>query len=334
MQVDGTIGFGSAAQAAIAAADAGYDGVWTAETNHDPFFPIVQAAAQEQRLTYGTGIAVAFARSPMNLAQIANDVQLLTEGRFMLGLGSQIRAHITRRFSMPWSQPAARMRELILAMHAIWDCWSDGTKLDFRGDFYEHTLMTPFFDPGPNPFGKPRVFLAGVGPKMTEVAGEVCEGFLCHPFTTETYLREETLPALTRGAARAGRSLGDLELSLSAFIVTGADEAAQQAAADAVRGQIAFYASTPAYRPVLDKHGWGDAHGELNRLSKEGRWAEMGALIDDEMLHAFAVVAEPDRVGAELLSRYGDVLHRLSFYAPYAVAPGTWEQVITDLKTP
>jgi probable F420-dependent oxidoreductase len=269
----------------------------------------------------------------MNTAQIANDVQLATEGRFMLGLGSQIRAHITRRFSMPWSQPAARMREYILAMHAIWDCWNEGTKLDFKGDFYEHTLMTPFFNPGPNPFGKPRVFLAAVGPKMTEVVGEVCEGMLVHGFTTERYLREETIPALERGAARGGRSLADIELSIPAFVVTGEDEAQMAAAAEAVRGQIAFYGSTPAYSGVFELHGWNDLHPQLHAMSREGRWKEMGELIDDEALDAFAVVAEPAKVAAGLLDRFGDVVQRVSFYAPYAVAPETWAGVIADLHT-
>ncbi len=331
MKVDGGIGFAHAAFAAKAQQDAGYDGVWTAETSHDPFFPIIQAADHAKELDFGTGIAVAFARSPMNLAQIANDVQLITEGRFMLGLGSQIRAHITRRFSMPWSHPAARMRELILAMHAIWDCWNDGTKLDFRGDFYEHTLMTPFFNPGPNPHGKPRVFLAGVGPKMTEVAGEVCDGFLCHGFTTEAYLREETIPALERGAAAAGRTLADIELSIPAFVVTGVDEESMAAAATAVRGQIAFYGSTPAYKGVLDKHGWGDLQGELNALSKQGRWDDMGDLIDDDILATFAVVAEPDGVAKGLIERFGGVVHRVSFYAPYAVPAEQWAPVIEEL---
>ena len=196
---------------------------------------------------------------------------------------------------MPWSHPAARMRELILAMRAIWACWNDGTKLDFHGDFYTHTLMTPFFDPGPNPHGDAKVFLAGVGELMTEVAGEVCDGFLCHGFTTERYLREVTLPALERGRAKAGRTLADFEISGPGFVVTGTTEEEMASVARRHQQQIAFYGSTPAYRGVLELHGWGELQDELNRLSKEGKWKEMGELIDDDILDTFAVVAEPEK---------------------------------------
>jgi len=208
MKVDGGIGgaLREAGPAAAAQEAQGYDGLWTAETAHDPFFPLLLASQSTEHVELGTGIAVAFARNPMNLAQIAWDLQAASGGRFILGLGSQIKPHITKRFSMPWSHPAARMREMILAIRAIWAAWNDGTKLDFQGDFYTHTLMTPFFDPGPNPHGNAKIFLAGVGELMTEVAGEVCDGFLCHSFTTERYLREVTLPALERGAAKGGRT--------------------------------------------------------------------------------------------------------------------------------
>ena len=251
---------------------------------------------------------------------------------FVLGLGSQIKPHITKRFSMEWSKPAARMREMVLAMHAIWDSWMNGTKLDFRGDFYTHTLMTPFFNPGPSEYGPPKVFLAGVGELMTEVAGEVCDGFLCHGFTTERYLREVTLPALQRGRAKAGKTMEGFELSGPMFVVTGRDEAEMAAAAKGVRGQIAFYGSTPAYRKVLDLHGWGDLQDELNRMSKEGRWAEMGELIDDDILNEFAVVAPADEVAARLVERWGDALSRLSFYTPYQSDDAQWDQVIADLQ--
>ena len=220
----------------------------------------------------------------MTLAQTAWDLQAASGGRFILGLGSQIKPHITRRFSMPWSHPAARMREMILAIRAIWACWNDGTKLDFRGDFYTHTLMTPFFNPGPNPHGDARIFLAGVGELMTEVAGEVADGFICHGFTTRRYLDEVTLPRSSRGRAEAGRTLEGFEICGPMFVVTGRDEDEMAKAATGVREQIAFYGSTPAYRRVLDLHGWGDLQDELNRMSKEGRWKEMGDLIDDEML--------------------------------------------------
>lgn len=332
MKVDSVVGLLGARDAAKYAQDLGYDGVWTAEVDHDPFFPIAIAADAAQELDFGTGIAVAFARSPMNLAQIGNDLQIITRGRFMLGLGSQIKPHITRRFSMPWSQPAARMREFVLAMHAIWDCWEGDGKLDFKGDFYEHTLMSPFFNPGPNPHGRPKVFLAAVGPKMTEVVGEVCDGMLCHGFTTERYLREHTIPALERGVAKAGRSMADITLSIPAFVVTGDDEATMNAAADAVRAQIAFYGSTPAYRSVLELHGWGDLQTELHSMSRSGQWAEMGGIIDDEVLNTFAVVGEPGAIAQGLLERFGDVLHRISFYAPYAPPAEGWGPIVQELK--
>jgi len=263
---------------------------------------------------------------------VANDLQILTEGRFLLGMGSQIKPHITKRFSMPWSHPAPRMREFILAMRTIWDCWNNGTKLDFRGEFYQHTLMTPFFDPGPNPHGSPKVFLAGVGELMTEVAGETCDGFLCHGFTTERYLREVTLPALERGLARSGRTLADLEVSGPMFVVTGTTEEEMAESAKGTRRQIAFYGSTPAYRGVLELHGWGDLQTELNVLSKQGEWVAMGDLIDDEMLRTFAVVAEPGELAAALHARYGDVVDRISFYAPYQSDPETWLPVVEALR--
>ncbi len=315
---------------------AGYTGAWTAETNHDPFLPLLLAAEHSQRLELGTSIAVAFARSPMTLANTAWDLQAYSQGRFILGLGSQIKPHITKRFSMPWSKPAARMREMVLAIRAIWDSWSTGSKLDFRGEFYTHTLMTPFFTPPASDlagFGPPRIFLAGVGELMTEVAGEVCDGFICHGFTTEKYLREVTLPALERGRARAGKTLDGFEIVGPSFVVTGNNESELTAAASGTRQQIAFYGSTPAYRPVLDLHGWGDLQDQLNSLSKTGQWAEMGSLITDEVLQTFAVVGEPEAIAPELHKRYGDVIQRISFYAPYKSDPERWSKVMTALQT-
>ncbi len=335
MKVDGGIGgIANAAEGARAAEAAGYDGVWTAETSQDPFLPLLLGAEHTERIELGTAIAVAFARNPMTLAQTAYDLQRFSGGRFILGLGSQIKPHITKRFSMPWSHPAPRMREMVLAIRAIWDTWNNGTKLDFRGDFYTHTLMTPFFDPGPNPHGDAKIFIAGVGPLMTQVAGEVCDGFLVHGFTTESYLREVTVPALEAGMAAGGRVRADFEISFPAFVVTGANEEAMAASADATRRQIAFYGSTPAYRGVLEHHGWGDLQTELNTLSKQGAWAEMGTLVDDEILGTFAVVAEPSGVAAGLKGRYGDVVDRISFYAPYETDPGTWLPVIEELRAP
>lgn len=335
MIVDGGIGadLHKAAAGAAEQERLGYDGLWAAETNHDPFLALTLAAEHTERIQLGTGIAVAFSRSPMTLATTAYNLNAFAEGRFLLGLGSQIKAHITRRFSMPWSHPAPRMKEFISAMQAIWDCWANGTRLDFRGDFYEHTLMTPFFDPGPNDFGPPKVFLAAVGELMTQVAGEVADGLLCHGFTTESYLREVTIPNVTRGLDASGRDRSAIELSLPAFIVSGATEEAMAAAAAGVRQQIAFYGSTPAYRGVLEHHGWGDLQTELNAMSKDGRWEDMGERIDDDMLAAFAVVAEPDRVADELIARYGDLVDRISFYLPYKADPALLATTVEQLRS-
>jgi probable F420-dependent oxidoreductase len=337
MKVDGGIGsnLSQVSQSAKEVEAAGYSGAWTAETSHDPFFPLLLAAEHTTTLEIGTSIAVAFARNPMNLANIGWDLQSYSKGRFMLGLGSQIKPHIEKRFSMEWSHPAPRMREMILAMRAIWDTWLNGTKLDFRGDFYTHTLMTPFFAPDPSemaPYGPPKIFLAGVGEMMTEVAGEVCDGFLCHGFTTERYLREVTLPALARGRAKAGKTMEGFEIVGPSFVVTGTNEKEMAAAAAGTRQQIAFYGSTPAYKGVLELHGWDGLQDELNGLSKQGKWVDMGNLITDEILNTFAVVAEPEHVAPELISRYGDVIDRLSFYAPYKADPTRWLPVIDALK--
>jgi probable F420-dependent oxidoreductase len=337
MKVDGGLGtdLTKVPNAAKELEASGYSGAWTAETSHDPFFPLLLGAEHTSTLELGTSIAVAFARNPMNLANIGWDLQAYSKGRFMLGLGSQIKPHITKRFSMEWSHPAARMREMILAIRAIWDTWENGTKLDFRGEFYTHTLMTPFFTPDAkeiSPFGTPKIFLAGVGELMTEVAGEVCDGFLCHGFTTEKYLREVTIPALARGRAKAGKTMEGFELVGPSFVVTGTTEEEMAAAAAGTRQQIAFYGSTPAYKGVLDIHGWGGLQEELNGLSKQGNWVEMGNLITDEILNTFAVVGEPERVAPELITRYGDVIDRLSFYAPYKANPDRWLPVIDALK--
>lgn len=310
----------------------GYDGFWVPETSHDPFLPLALAAEHTERITLGTGIAVAFARNPMNLAVVANDLQTMSQGRFILGLGSQIKPHIEKRFSMTWSHPAPRMRELILAMRAIWASWSDGSRLAFRGEYYRHTLMTPMFDPGPNPFGSPKVFLAAVGEVMTEVAGEVADGLLAHGFTTERYLREVSIPAFQRGLARGGRDRADVQISYPGMVVTGTNQEEFAAAATAVKRQLAFYGSTPAYRPVLELHGWGDLQPELNTLSKRGEWAKMAELIDDDVLNTFAVVGELDDIPGKILARFGDLVDRFSFYAPYRVEPERWAEVLAKFK--
>ena len=312
VKVDGGIGWDldKVGEQARALEELGYSGLMTAETAHDPFFPLVIAAQHTERVELMTSIAVAFGRSPMTLANIGHDLNAASKGRFVLGIGSQIRAHITKRFSMPWSNPAARMREFILAMRAIWANWHDGEPLQFAGRFYQHTLMTPFFTPTNNEYGPPKVFLAAVGPRMTEVAGEVADGVIIHAFTTERYLRETTLPALERGFAKAGKQRSDFEISYPVFVVTGQNEEELDRARTATRQQIAFYGSTPAYKPVLDSIGASELQPELNRMSKQGRWVEMGSLINDEMLDAFAVSGEPATIPAQIKARYGDLVDR------------------------
>ena len=333
MKVDGglvTRSLGGVARVAKELEEVGYDGAFSVETSHDPFFPLLLAAEHTERMELGTGIAVAFARNPMIMANIGYDLQAYSKGRCILGLGSQIKAHIEKRFSMPWSHPAPRMREFILAMRAIWATWNDGEKLDFQGEYYRHTLMTPFFNPGPNPYGTPKVFLAAVGEKMTEVAGEVADGILLHGFTTERYVREVSIPALERGWAAAGKSRADFEVTGPMFIVTGTTEEEMEAARVGTKRQIAFYGSTPAYRGVLELHGWGDLQGELNRLSKQGEWETMGELITEDILEAFAVTGEPEDIPKLMLARYGDVLDRISFYAPYQSDPQRWSRILAS----
>ncbi|MFN5651871.1 MAG: LLM class F420-dependent oxidoreductase [Actinomycetes bacterium] len=337
MKVDGgiTTDMSKVPQSAKEVEAAGYSGAWTAETAHDPFLPLVLAAEHTERIELGTSIAVAFARNPMLLANLGWDLQAYSKGRFILGLGSQIKPHIEKRFSMEWSHPARRMREMVLAIRAIWDTWENGTKLDFRGEFYKHTLMTPFFTPERAElagFGTPKIYLAGVGELMTEVCGEVCDGFICHGFTTEKYLREVTIPALARGRAKAGKTMDGFDIVGPSFVVTGNNENELKAAAAGTRQQISFYGSTPAYRGVLEAHGWGGLQDDLNTLSKQGKWTEMGDLIDDEILNTFAVVGEPESIAPELHRRYGDVISRISFYAPYKSDPARWQPVIEAIK--
>ncbi len=321
MKVDGGVGWeldkvGAQAQELE---EMGYSGIMTAETSHDPFFPLLVAAQNTKRVDLITSIAVAFARTPMILANIGHDLNSVSKGRFILGIGSQIRPHITKRFSMPWSSPAARMREFILAMRAIWGTWHEGKPLEFTGKFYTHTLMTPFFTPTDTQYGPPKVFLAAVGPKMTEVAGEVADGVIIHAFTTEKYLRETTLPALEKGFAKVGKSREDFEISYPVFVVTGkTEEELKEAKVNTCR-QVAFYGSTPAYRPVLESIGVGDLQGELNTMSKQGRWEEMGTLITDDILNPFAVVGEPASIAGQIKARYGDIIDRTS--AAYANIP-------------
>ena len=310
----------------------GYDGVLTAEVKRDPFLPLAIAAEHTRRLEIGTSVAVALPRNPMHLAQLGHDLQGLSAGRCILGLGSQVRAHIENRFSAEWSHPAARMEELVLAVRAIWRSWNDRVPLDFAGRFYRHAGMPAEFDPGPSGYGPPKVFLGAVGETMTEITGAVADGLFVHSFATERFLREVTLPALERGIARSGRRREDVEICLVLFVVTGATDEEVEQARDAVRHQIAFYGSTPAYRTVLEVHGWGDLQSELNRLSKLGRWTEMADLVPDEILAAFSVDASRDDVGTAVRQRYGELVDRVALYAPYEHRSGHWAGLIDRMS--
>jgi probable F420-dependent oxidoreductase len=313
----------------------GYAGIWAAEVDHDPFLLLHTAGQATQVVTVGTAIAVAFARSPMTVALTAHDLQRYTRGRFVLGLGTQIKAHIERRYSMPWSSPAARMREYIGALRAIWASWQDGTPLRFKGEFYRHTLMTPMFSPPAHAWGGPPVHLAAVGPLMTRLAGEVADGLLVHGFTTARYLRERTLPALEEGLALAGRERGEVTVSLPGLVVTGRTERERAEAAGAVKATIAFYGSTPAYRPVLELHGWESLADELHALSvgrREDKWTAMAGLVDDDVLAEFAVVAEPGDVAAEVLRRFDGMVDRFSVYASYPAPLDLWNPVLAAFR--
>jgi probable F420-dependent oxidoreductase len=310
----------------------GYDGAFTFEAKHDPFLPLVLAAEHTRQLRLGTAIAIAFARNPMNLANLAYGMQAICEGRFVLGLGSQVRPHIEKRFGMPWSRPAARMRELVQAIRAIFDAWEGKAELDFRGEIYRHTLMLPAFDPGPNPFGPPPVFTGGFGPLMTEVAGEVANGFIAHPFNTRRSLQENTLPALERGLSSSGRRRPDIEVVCATLVVTADDPAELERVKAAARKQLAFYGSTPAYRSTLDVHGWGDIHQELNRLSKAGRWDDMTACIPDEMLEEIAVVGERSEIAGRLRKRLDGIADAVSLTHNRAPDLNHWADVVAELK--
>ena len=304
-----------AARDAAEAEEIGFDGAWSNENQCDAFLPLGPAAAATTRIALGPSVAIAFSRTPMTVAYLGADLHRFSQGRFVLGLGSQIKPHIEKRFAMPWSAPAARMREFVLALRAIWQAWDDEAPLRFEGRFYRHTLMTPQFSPPPSRYGTPPVYLAAVGPLMTRVAGEVADGVLAHPFITERYLNEVMVPALSAGRAAAGATMAGFEIGLSSFV------ALDDADVAAVRRQISFYGSTPAYRPVLDLHGWGDLQRELNLLSKQGRWDDMVGLVDDEVLHAMCAVGTAAEVAAELRRRYGAVAQRVRFNRPGDVPP-------------
>ena len=297
---------------------AGFDGAYTFEGQSDPFISVAAAAMTTEKMELMTSVAIAFARNPMNLAYLANDLQNLSGGRFILGLGAQIKAHIERRFSMPWGKPAAQMREMVQAIRAIWHSWDTGEKLRFEGEYYQHTLMTPMFVPPKGELAKPPIYLAGVGPLMTQVAGEVGDGYFLHPFSTEKSLNELSLAGVERGLAKAGKAREDFSVAAQVITATGLDEETIEQSIFGARSQIGFYASTPAYKPVLECHGWEDLHLEANRLSKEGKWMEMAGLVDDEILNAIAVVGTPAEIAQKIAERFSGKVERIS---PVAYAP-------------
>jgi len=310
----------------------GFDGLWIGETRSDPFLALALASQASSRIRMGTGVAIAFARSPMTLAYTAYELAGLSRGRFSLGLGSQVEAHVRRRFSMPWSAPAPRMREFVLALRAIWSAWHDGARLDFRGEHYTHNLMTPYFTSERHEFGPPPVFLAAVGPKLTEVAGEVCDGFLFHPMTTERYLREVTLPALARGRAKAGKTLAGFRVQGPLFASPVRDDAERAAVEKASRQQFAFWASTPAYRPVLELHGWGELQSELAKLARDGRWNELGDAVDPAIFRAFAFIESPEKLGPVLVDRLGDCVDGVTFGSTHPVEAAVLAPAIAAMR--
>ena len=308
-----------------AADELGFAGLWSYETKHNGFFPLLIAAEHSQRVELGTSVAIAFPRSPMVTAQIAWDLQALSGGRFILGLGTQVRAHIERRYGMAWDAPVARLRDYVGALRAIWHAWQTGEKLAYQGKYYQHTLMTPFFNPGPIGYPDIPIYIAGVNEGLARLAGEVCDGFHVHPFHSIKYIDEIVKPFVAEGAALAGRAAGDVVLASSVFVITGNDQAGIENMRRMVREQIAFYASTPTYRVVLECHGWQDIGEQLSRLAAMKRWDQMGALVGDDMLEVFAVQAPLDQLGQALRARYEGVLDRVACYMPFV--PGEWDDV-------
>ena len=324
----------SAAVVARSAEDIGFAALWAPETAHNPFLAITIAAEHTHHLTIGTAVAIAFPRSPMVTAQIAWDLAGFSGGRFILGLGTQVKAHIERRFSSVWDSPVGRLRDYIGALRAIWRCWQTGEKLDYRGQYYQHTLMTPFFSPGPIAHPEIPIYIAGVNTGLAHLAGEVCDGFHAHPLSSARYLREVLRPHIAAGAAAAGREPSACVIAGSALVITGHDTKERERMRAFVRQQIAFYASTPTYRAVLECHGWGELGEELSRLAAQQRWAEMSSLVDDTMVATFAVEADPADLPAALCERYEGLLDRVALYMPFI--PGErdafWRHLTTALN--
>jgi probable F420-dependent oxidoreductase len=300
---------------------------WVTETTLDPFLQLADAAERTSQIGLGTAVAVAFGRSPMTVAVTANHLQLLSRGRFLLGLGTQVRAHVERRYSMTWSEPAARMREYVGALRAIWRSWNERVPLDFRGRFYSHTLLPPLFDPGPNPHGPPRVYLGGVRETMVEVVGEVADGFLVPPLASKRYLVERQLPALTEGWRRTHDGELGVEICAMPMVVTGRDDTEVANAYEATRARIAFYASTPTYASVFELHGWGATREQLSDLARRREWKSMASLVTDEIVETLAVVAPADLLLTAVSARYADCAGRAILY-PIDPLPGVVEEEV------
>jgi probable F420-dependent oxidoreductase len=319
---------------ARAADDMGFDGLWTFETAHESFLPLVLAAEHSRRLTIGTSIAVAFARSPAILAYLSWDLARFSKGRFILGLGTQVKGHNERRFGVQWGKPVEKMREVILAVRAFWDCWQNQTRLNFQGEFFKLTLMTPFFNPGSHDFPRIPIYVAGVNRRMCQLAGELCEGFHAHPLHSRRYLQEVVLPNIETGLAKTGRSREEIDLSSAIFVIPDDDPKAAEQYAIEIRRQISFYASTPPYRPVFDLHGWGETADRLNGHAARGKWNEMPALITDEMVEIFAVRGSWAELPGKVLQKYSGLLDRVSYYFPFR--PGEnddgWRATIAGFK--
>jgi len=315
---------------ARAAEDVGFDALWTAETSHDPYLPLPIVAEHTERIRFGTSIAVAFPRSPLVHAQIAWDLAAQSNGRFILGLGTQVKGHNERRFGITWDAPGPRLREMVLCIRAIWDCWQNGTKPRFEGAHYRFTLMTPFFSPGPIAHPHVPIWIAGVNTYMCELAGELCDGFHVHPFHSIKYLRESLLPEVSRGLAKADRRREDIVLATSAFVIAGDSDEEIERAKDAVRMQLAFYASTRTYVRMLDAHGWGDTCTRLNEKAARGDWGGMASEITDEMLDVYAVTARWDDVATKVKARYAGLLDRVALYLPFRPGADTerWRRIV------
>ncbi|MFO7663124.1 MAG: TIGR03617 family F420-dependent LLM class oxidoreductase [Chloroflexota bacterium] len=302
---------------AAAAEALGFDGFWAAETTGDPFLNLTLAAEHSHRMTLGTAIAVAFPRSPATLAYLAWDLQRFSRGRFVLGLGTQVRAHNVLRFGVKWEKPVKKMRETIEAIRALWDCWQNGTPLHYTGEFFKLKLMTPFFDPGPIDYPRPPIYIAAVNEQMLRLAGSHCDGVHIHALHTVKYLQEMALPTIEAGLTRSGRTRADFTINTSVFAVPTDDPDEARAADAHVRQQLSFYMSTPAYQSVLALHGWESVSEQLGQLARGGQWEAMARLITDEMLDVFAVSGTWADLPSVIHARYGDLLDRVGYYLPY-----------------